>query len=524
MAHSIIWFLLGVVFQQSDASLIEEAEKLPNIVFFMVDDMGWQDTSVVFHEEETLWNHLYQTPNMQRLAATGIRFTQAYAYSLCSPTRTSIMSGQNAARHRVTQWTLRPGKDPSQKANGMQSPDWEITGLQPGQPTLASLLREQGYRTIHVGKAHWGAYGTAGADPTNLGFDVNIAGHCAGGPGSFHGYRNFSAEWRKGDRIWDVPGLQKYHGKNIHLTEALTLEANFALEQAVQDNKPFFLYMSHYAIHAPLEKHEPLQTKYLQAGIPKPEATYASMVEGMDASLGQILYKLDELGVAEDTLIWFYSDNGGLSHGPRGKTPQGTGHYTHNWPLRSGKSSAYEGGIRVPMLVSWARISRKPERTLQARIPIAQGAKSEALVHCDDVLPTLCAWAGINNLSERLPYPDGMDITNYITGHAENDPERDLIFHYPHFINYYEQTIRHGYGPYSAMRSGKWKIIYFYDRQIWELYDLSVDISESQNLEKAHPEILRRLANRLKGQLINMKAQHPVYSDSGIPVPMRLPE
>ena len=171
----------------------------PNVVFFLVDDMGWQDTSVAFHEEPTPFNERYRTPNMQRLADQGTLYTNAYASCpVCTPTRVSIMTGQHPARLNITNWTLRADRDSSAGHKRLRSPEWRTEGLQPNAITLAELLQANGYRTIHAGKAHWGALNTPGADPHNHGFDVNIAGHAAGAPGSFYGTDNFSDEVRRG--------------------------------------------------------------------------------------------------------------------------------------------------------------------------------------------------------------------------------------------------------------------------------------------------------------------------------------
>ena len=225
--------------------------------------MGWQDTSVAFHVERTALNEDYRTPNMEKLAERGVLFTNAYACSICSPSRVSLMTGQNAARHGVTCWTLRKNKSPERVGKSHLRPaQWPLNGLQPvgsrversfSAVTLPQRLREAGYRTIHAGKAHFGAKDTPGADPKNLGFEVNIAGSYMGGPGSYHGDKNFSAKWRGGDEIWDVPGLEKYHGQKINLTEAITREAIAEVEKSVKEKKPFYLYMSHYAVHAPFE-------------------------------------------------------------------------------------------------------------------------------------------------------------------------------------------------------------------------------------------------------------------------------
>ena len=206
--------------------------------------------------------------------------------------------------------------------------------------TLAQILKDNGYFTIHCGKAHFGAIGTPGENPLTLGFDINIAGHAAGGPGSYHGENNYSASWRGGGKTWDVPGLEKYHGQEINLSEALTREAIIALDSALSAEKPFYLYMSHYGVHTPLELDDRFYQKYKDMGYEEPEARYASMVESVDKSLGDLMNYLDEKGIAENTIILFMSDNGGLSAVARGGGP-----HTHNLPLSSGKGSAHEGGF-----------------------------------------------------------------------------------------------------------------------------------------------------------------------------------
>jgi len=502
---------------EAEAPAVTPRTDKPNIILFLVDDMGWQDTSVPFHTERTAFNDHFHTPNMERLAASGIRFTDAYAYPLCSPTRVSIMTGHSAARHRVTQWTLRLGRDPSSRHKALRSPKWRIEGLQPPTMTLPRILQGQGYHTIHCGKAHFGAHGTKGEDPRSHGFDVNIAGHCAGGPGSYHGEKNFSAAWRKGDRIWDVPGLEKYHGKKINLTEALTLEANLAVDRAVESGKPFYLYMSHYAIHAPWEADRRFVGKYLDKGVDKREAVYASMIESMDDSLGDILRHIDQLGVADNTLVLFASDNGGVTHGGRGKTPRGTGRGTHNAPLRAGKCSVYEGGIRVPMIVSWAK--RRPSGPQQRRLPIRAGGVCSQPVHVDDFLPTICRWAGAD-AAKYVEHLDGYDITGYVTGRDGFQRPGDMVFHYPHVYCYIPAE---GYAPHSAMRDGKWKVIYFYDRQSWELYDLSADIGEKHDLAGGNPDVLGRLAKQLIALLNDRGAQYPVDKAAGREVPIQMP-
>ena len=198
----------------------------PNIIMFLVDDMGWQDTSVPFHSSRTDLNDIYRTPNMERLAEEGMKFTQAYSYSVCSPTRVSFMTGISAPRHRVTNWTLRYNASNDRKDDQLEFPKWNVNGMTPidtvenavfAKP-LAQILNENGYYTVHVGKAHLGAIGTPASNPLNLGFDVNIAGHAAGAPESYLGLEAFGNN-KPEKKIWAVPGLEEYHGKNIFLSE-----------------------------------------------------------------------------------------------------------------------------------------------------------------------------------------------------------------------------------------------------------------------------------------------------------------
>ncbi len=468
----------------------EEQEKAPNIVFFFVDDMGWQDTSLPFYKERTKLNKQYYTPNMEKLASEGDKFTQAYASAVCSPSRISLMTGMNAARHRVTSWTLNKDKSPDHDHPVLKSPKWNLNGLTDGEgqdltvyhSTLPQLLREAGYETIHVGKAHFGAKDTPGEDPRNLGFDVNIAGHAAGGPGSYHGTHNFSAVWRSGSPVWDVPGLEKYHGKDIFLTEALTIEANKAMANAVDKGKPFYLYMSHYAIHAPWEKDDRFYQKYIDAGLDEFQATYASMIEGMDKSLGDIINQLEKLGVKDNTIIVFMSDNGSPSQTPR------------NLPLRGHKITPYEGGIRVPMIVKWPGISQ-PGRVINDYLII------------EDVYPSFLEMAGVSKGIDKAV--DGQSFVPLLKGEQVND-ERPLFWHYP---NTYDQP------PYSVVRKGDWKLIYHHVDQSFELFNIADDISEAHNLLAQNPKIGKELAKLLTQHLKKTKAQMPIIKATGEPVP-----
>jgi arylsulfatase A-like enzyme len=469
----------------------------PNIVFFLVDDMGWQETSVPFHSEVTALNRRYQTPNMECLAEQGVKFTQAYASAVCSPTRVSALTGMNVARHRVTNWTKEKNRSPDNPHKTITPPPWNLHGIctnagveRTTQVTpLPALLRDAGYRTIHCGKAHFGARNTPGEDPLNLGFAVNIAGHAPGGPGSYWGEKNFSAAWRTKppDHSWDVPGLEAYHGKNIYLTEALTLEAIKAVEKSVASNQPFYLYLAHYAIHAPWEKDERFYQKYIAAGLKPFEATLASMIEGMDKSLGDLMVALDRLKIADNTIILFMSDNGSPSQCPR------------NLPLRGHKLTPYEGGIREPMLVKWPGMT-KPGTTCREAVII------------EDFFPTILEMAGVPWQSKTIQTVDGVSFVPLLKGTGHTPADRAFVWHFPN--NYSGQT------PFSAVRQGPWKLIYHHADRRLELFNIADDIGEARDLAKENPVQVAALAKLLSERLRAMNAQMPADKATGKTIEM----
>ncbi|MHB8897395.1 MAG: sulfatase [Thermoguttaceae bacterium] len=455
MKRLVIAALLSGFVGMSPAADAGTPAARPNIIFFLVDDMGWQETSVPFHTETTALNRRYRTPSMERLAGEGMKFTQAYASAVCSATRVSALAGMNVARHRVTNWTLRKNRSPDSPSKLIEPPEWNLNGIctEPGverttQVTpLPALLRGAGYRTIHVGKAHFGAKDTPGENPLSLGFDVNVAGHAAGGPGSYWGEKNFSAAWRTNppDRIWDVPGLETYHGRNIYLTEALTLEAVAAVEKAVAEEQPFYLYMAHYAVHAPWEKDDRFYQPYADAGLKPLDATLASMIEGMDKSLGDLMAAVERLGIADRTIILFISDNGSPSQCPP------------NLPLRGHKLSPYEGGIREPMIVKWPGV-------------VKAGSACGELVVVEDFFPTILELAGVDWRGKTVQLVDGASFVPLLKGVQKTPADRALVWHFPH--NY------GGQGPFSALRQGPWKLIYHHADRRLELFNIAEDIGE----------------------------------------------
>ncbi len=479
----------------------EQIEKVPpNIVLFLVDDMGWQDTSVPFWTERTPYNDLYHTPNMERLAKEGMKFTQAYATPVCSPTRVSLMSGMNAARHQVTNWTLRKDSiQPMEKNHpSLLFPDWNVNGMSPvggdakavhAMP-LPQALQDIGYLTIHSGKAHLGAIGTPGEDPLNLGFSINIAGHAAGAPESYLGTENFG-NGKEGKEEWAVPGLEKYHGKDIFLTEAITQEALIAMDSAVTGEQPFFLYMSHYAIHTPIMGDDRYLQKYLDKGIDSTEAKYASMIEGMDNSLGKIMNYLEKKQIDDNTIILFMSDNGGLSVHARGGEPN-----THNAPLSSGKGSMREGGIREPMIVKWPEIT-KPESISRHQVII------------EDFYPTILEMATIDSL-DTVQQIDGQSFVPILKGEIY-DGVRPLFWHYPNEWG----PSGPGIGAASAVRKGDWKLIYYHIDGRMELFNLKKDIGETTDLVQVNPEKAKELATALTNHLKEVNAQMPTHKSSG---------
>lgn len=497
LATAVIVFSITAVAQQ----------KQPNILLFFLDDMGWMDSSVPFGDSIYPLNKRYHTPNMERLAREGMKFTNAYATPVCTPSRTSLLTGMNAARHRVTNWTSPLRDHPTDQADDEFSrADWNFNGLAglTATPhavqatTLPMLLRDAGYYTVHVGKAHWGSAGTPGANPYNLGFLVNIAGHAAGHPQSYQGMDNYGNIPGKAS-LQAVPDLQAYHGTDTFLTEALTLEAIKAMEDPIRQQRPFFLHMAHYAVHDPIQPDRRFVQKYLDAGLPVAEANYASLIEGMDKSLGDLMDYLQQKGVAENTIVLFMSDNGGLSYTP----PRAGLPHTQNYPLRAGKGSVYEGGIREPMLIKW------PSK-------IKPGSSTDLPVLIEDFFPSILEMAGIRE-SKTVQQMDGKSFVSIAKGgKAQNPEERALIWHIP---NKWQRVDGPGINYFSAIRQGPWKLVYSMRRLELELYNLQEDIGETRDLAHKYPDKVRQLATLLSNQLRSFNAPMPVYKTSGRQLP-----
>ncbi|MBK7405859.1 MAG: sulfatase-like hydrolase/transferase [Phycisphaerales bacterium] len=479
----------------------------PNIILFLVDDLGWQDLSVPMWKEPTPLNQRYHTPNIEKLAARGVRFSNSYASApVCTPTRTSILTGMCPARTHITYWTLNKDSDTSTGRDDIAAPAWRVNGLQPGDyATLPELLHDAGYRTIHVGKAHFGASGTPSAEPTALGFDINIAGHAAGGPASYYGLDHFTVAGREGKpphsnpTVWDTPGLDKYHGHDIFMTEALAIEASQAIRDAVADDQPFYMNFAPYAVHAPIMGNHRYEPNY--PDLDDRERAYASMIETVDAALGALVATLEDLHQLDNTIIIFSSDNGGLSAHARGAAPDGQTAHTHNAPARSGKGSAYEGGTRVPTIVAWPGVTDAPGRA---------DSTIDTPIISHDYFPTILHLAGV-------PLPpneslDGRDFTPLLTGRAEQfDPSRVLGWNQPHQWG----ASGPGIWPFTSIRVGDEKLIYFHAKRRFELYNLAEDIGETRDLAPELPSKVAELARVMDAWIDDTGAQLSIDKTTG---------
>ncbi|NGM63100.1 sulfatase [Sphingobacterium sp. SGG-5] len=489
--------------------------KRPNIILFFVDDMGWTDTSVPFGESPVPNNRKYETPNMQRLADIGVRFSNAYSHSLCTASRVSLMTGMSSSRHRVTNWTNSTVDRPTDAPySGMKWPEWNYNGMSTKKEyknsviatPLPELLRQSGYYTVIVGKGHFAPFGMLASNPEYIGFTEAIASDATGRPRSYFGTDNFgNNKPYRYDR--GVKGLEAYHGKDIFLTEALTLEAKRSMDKALNLNTPFFLYMSHYAVHTPIMEDKRFYQKYLDSGLDTVEAKYASLVEGMDKSLGDIMDYVQEKGIANNTIILFMSDNGGLALNP----PRGGELFQQNYPLRSGKGSLYEGGIREPMIAYWPGVTEA-------------GVVSNQNVIIEDFFPTILEMAGVHD-PETVQDIDGVSFVGNLRNNKLDDTSRSLVWHFPSNWGQGEGTLRKHYknmkveelgmGPASAIKQGDWKLVYFYGPRKVELYHVKNDIKEQKDLSKSNPTKARELFLLLTNMLKDREAQFPFDEKTG---------
>lgn len=451
------------------------AENKQNFVFILVDDLGWTDLG---YSGSTF----YETPNIDALSQKSIQFSHAYSSgSVCSPSRASIMTGRHPARVNITDWI--PGNDPK---NQILLGPKDLDELPLGEITLAETLKSNGYKTFFAGKWHLGGEGYF---PENQGFDTNIGGHEAGSPpgGYYTPYKN--------PKLSDGPAGE-------YLTDRLTNDAINFLDSIGQ--KPFFLFLTYYSVHTPIQPNRAYIDKFEKklAGLENKETfyrqedhgvttleqrntAYASMLYALDKNVGRLVNELKRKGLYESTTIVFTSDNGGLSTLSKDRNWKGP---TAVLPLRGGKGWLYEGGIRIPLLIKPSNYSGKPRTSIEPVIG-------------HDFYPTLLSFAGITTDVSNL---DGINLSPILKENKTID-RKELFWHYPHY---------HGSGwtPGAAILQENWKLIEFHETGVIELYNLSEDISETNDLSLRHPEKVKALQNRLHDLQKSMNANTAILN------------
>jgi arylsulfatase A len=431
------------------------AEK-PNIVLILADDLGWADLGCYGAD-------LHETPHLDRLAAEGVRFTQTYAMSVCSPSRAALLTGQHAARLHITIWAEGSLQGPTNRKLLQADSRHDLPH---SETTLAKYLQGAGYLTALVGKWHLGG---ASYFPETHGFDVNIGGTHWGAPQTY--WWPYRGEGRFGQEFRYVPHLE-FGKPGEYLPDRLTDEALRVIDRAA--GRPFFLYLAHHAPHTPIEaKAEDVNhfAERLRPTMKHQNPVYAAMVKSLDESVGRVLAHLKQRDLDRNTIVVFTSDNGGYIGTDR-KSGQRVP-VTNNAPLRSGKGSLYEGGIRVPLLIRWPGVT-------------PAGAECHEPVVLMDLFHTLCA---ATSVSLPAAGADGLDLAPLLKNPAAKLNREALYFHYPH---YYETTT-----PVSAVRAGDWKLLeYLEDRRI-ELFNLRDDPGERTDLAAQMPEKAAELSARL---------------------------
>ena len=445
-----------------------------NVVLILADDMGWTGPGCYGSD-------LHETPHIDGLAREGVRFTDAYTASpVCTPTRASIMTGKHPARLNMTIWSERAIVRRTDKGNRKLAPPITEAHLALEYETIAEILRKSGYRTVHVGKWHLGG---ARQYPETQGFEVNIGGTLWGAPSTYwYPYQRVRKTGSGELELRYVPHLE-FGEKGEYLTDRLTAEAIAALEQ-VRD-EPFFLHMAYHSPHTPIEG-KPALVEYYERkrreGMNHHNARYAAMVHSLDENVGRLLEKLEEWQVADRTLVIFYSDNGGFTE------VRDAEQVTSNAPLRSGKGSLYEGGIRVPLIFKCPGL-------------IPAGGVCPAPVTSTDLFPTILDLLGLQGALPDAVEQDGLSLAGLLADpHASLDRDT-LYFHYPHY--YFNTT------PVSALRHKNWKFLEYYEDGRRELYDLAQDRGETNDLADAHPEQVQRLHSMLNEWRSRVKARLP---------------
>jgi len=477
--RSIVWALFVFSFMLAGHALpADTANDQPlNFVFILADDLGWSDLTCY-------GSTFYETPNIDKLAGQGMRFTDAYsAAPLCSATRASLMTGKYPARLHVTAAFVYPRWAKGKKVKPRPKP-WRKLVV-PDEPdrlpleefTIAEALKSAGYVTAHFGKWH---LGLKPCYPENQGFDINMGGVHRGWPPSH--FDPYTRALPNSKEVLDIENLQ---GRNPgeYLADRLTDEALKFIEN--NKDRRFFCYLPHYAVHTPIQAKEELIPKYeakVKPNDPQNNPTYAAMIQSLDESVGRIMDKLDELKLTKRTIVIFTSDNGGLLVTP---SANATTRITSNAPLRGGKATLFEGGIRVPLIVRWPDV-------------VKRGSNCKVPVNTVDFYPTLLEMAGIQ--SDPKQTLDGESIVPLLkqTGQLKRDA---VYFHFPHYIAGHHQPEpklrQYWTKPVSAIRQGDYKLLYFDEDKSVELYNLKKDIGETINLAEQASEKAKALKKKL---------------------------
>ena len=441
------------------AGLAQAQPKPLNFVFILADDLGWADLGCYGAD-------LHETPNLDRLAGEGVRFTHAFSASpVCSPTRASIMTGKHPARLGITIWSegaITPTR------NRMLLPAESRPELPLEEITIAERFKDLGYLTASIGKWHLGG---ATHYPETQGFDINIGGTLWGAPPTFFWPYRGTLDANKEIRY--VPGMEG--GKpGEYLTDRLTDEALRVMRSA--GDRPFFLYLAHHSVHTPIEAKRDVVERYqakVAADMRHRNASYAAMVESLDESVGRVVAEINRLNIADRTVVIFTSDNGGYINPFKGEP------VTTNAPLRSGKGSLYEGGIRVPLLVKWPGLTNP-------------GGVCREPVYSADLFPTLTG---------EPESTDGITLRGLLKDPRSRISRDELYFHYPH---YYPTTT-----PVSAVRTRDWKLLYYYEHDRTELYRIGSDESETTDIALSQTGRVTLMRQQLEHWLDQVDAKRP---------------
>lgn len=433
--------LLGTGFWQQS---LGQTRRQPNIVLIVADDLGWKDLGF-------MGSTFYETPHLDRLARQGMYFTEAYAAAAnCAPSRACLLSGQNTPRHGI--YTVSQSER-GEAATRKLVPVVNTQVLADKFVTLAEALQQSGYYTASIGKWH------LGKDPRSQGFDYQVGGNMRGANKHFVPYGN--------PDLPDGP-------EGEYLTDRLTTEAIKVVES--HKSRPFFLYLPYYAVHTPIQAPQTLVAKYeRKAKTPgQDHAAYAAMIESLDTNIGRLLQKLADLKLDKNTLVIFTSDNGGIRS------------ISRQTPLRAGKGSYYEGGIRVPFIVRWPG-------------QIKANTSSATPISNLDLYPTILEMLQVKN---KNAHQDGLSLWPVLQG--EKLPERPLFWHFPIYLEAYDPQTDDGRDPVfrtrpgSAMRLGKWKLHEYFEDGMLELYNLQQDAGEKNNLAQKYPVQTQKLYKLLQ--------------------------